>query len=44
VGGKNKSLEQIKERDNGYLAVDVDFSTNERKIPLWLFGFLAAAS
>jgi len=44
VGGKNKSFEQIKERDNGYLAVDVDFSTNERKIPLWLFGFLSAVS
>jgi len=42
VGGKNKSFDQIKEIDNGYLVVDVDFSTNERKIPLWLFGFLLA--
>jgi len=31
VGGKNKSFKQIK---------DDDISVNEKKIPLWLFGFL----
>ena len=40
VGGKNKSFTQIKDIENSYLAVDIDFSSNSKKIPLWLFGFL----
>ncbi len=40
VGGKNKSFSQIKDLDSGYLAIDIDFTSNDRKIPLWLFGFL----
>ncbi|CAA6819499.1 MAG: ATPase component BioM of energizing module of biotin ECF transporter [uncultured Sulfurovum sp.] len=40
VGGKNKSFNQIKDIPNSYLVIDDDFSMNEKKIPLWLFGFL----
>lgn len=40
VGSKNKSFYQIKDIDNGYLAIDIDFTSNKRKIPLWLFGFM----
>ncbi|RLA70010.1 MAG: hypothetical protein DRG09_04380 [Epsilonproteobacteria bacterium] len=40
VGGKNKKFNQIKDLKNSYLALDIDSSTNRRKIPLWLFGFL----
>ena len=40
VGGKNKSFKQIQDIPNSYLAIDDDFSMNEKKIPLWLFGFL----
>ncbi len=40
VGGKNKSFSQIKDLDNGYLAIDIDFTSNNRKIPLWLFSFI----
>ena len=38
VGGKNKSFNQIKDLENSYLAIDIDFTTNNKKIPLWLFG------
>jgi len=41
VGSKNKTFKQIKEIDNGYLALDIDTSTNKRKIPLWIFGLIA---
>lgn len=40
VGGKNKTFKQIEDVDNSFLAVDIDFTSNDRKIPLWLFGFL----
>ena len=40
VGGKNKSFNQIKDLDNGYLALDIDFTSNNKKIPLWLFSFI----
>ncbi len=40
VGGKSKSFKQIKDIKNSFLAVDIDFTTNDKKIPLWLFGFL----
>ena len=40
VGGKNKSFKQIKDIENSYLVIDDDITMNEKKIPLWLFGFL----
>ena len=40
VGGKNKSFEQIKNQSNSYLALDNIETGIDRKIPLWLFGFL----
>jgi len=40
VGGKNKSFNQIKDMDNSFVVIDDDISANEKKIPLWLFGFL----
>jgi len=40
VGGKNKSFKQIQDIEDSYLVIDDDFSVNEKKIPLWLFGFL----
>ncbi len=40
VGGKNKNFKQIKDIENSYLAVDIDYSVVENKVPLWLFGFL----
>ena len=40
VGGKNKKRKQIKDVPNSYiLADDIEFGT-ERRIPLWLLGFL----
>ena len=41
VGGKNKSFKQIKDVNHSYLTLDIDFTTNDKKIPLWLFGFLS---
>lgn len=40
VGGKNKSFSQVKDLENTYLAIDIDFSSNDKKIPLWLFSFI----
>lgn len=40
VGGKSKSFSQIKDMENSFLAIDIDFSNNNKKIPLWLFGFM----
>ncbi len=40
VGGKNKSFSQIKNLDNSFLAIDTDSTSNNKKIPLWLFSFL----
>jgi predicted AAA+ superfamily ATPase len=40
VGGKKKGFEQIKSEKNAYLACDdIEIGIN-KKIPLWLFGFL----
>jgi predicted AAA+ superfamily ATPase len=39
VGGKNKSFSQIKDIENAFLAIDVDTTTNNKKIPLWLFSW-----
>lgn len=40
VGGKNKSFTQVKDLENSYLATDIDFTSNDKKIPLWLFSFI----
>jgi predicted AAA+ superfamily ATPase len=41
VGGKNKSFKQIKDVENSFVVADIDYTVNDKKIPLWLFGFLA---
>ncbi len=40
VGGKKKDFDQIKNQKNSYLALDNIEIGIDRKIPLWLFGFL----
>lgn len=40
VGGKNKTLKQIAEIKNSYLALDDMEIGFDRKIPLWLFGIV----
>ena len=40
VGGKNKDTRQIAGLDNAYMAADDIETGHDRKIPLWLFGFL----
>jgi predicted AAA+ superfamily ATPase len=40
IGGKNKDFSQIKGVKDSYLVIDSDYSVVEKKIPLWLFGFL----
>jgi len=40
VGGVNKTFNQIKDIENSYLVIDTDSTENEKKVPLWLFGFL----
>lgn len=40
IGGRNKSFNQIKDIENSYLALDdIEYGYN-KKIPLWIFGFL----
>ncbi len=38
VGGRNKTFKQIKNTENSFLVIDTDYTTEDRKIPLWLFG------
>jgi len=40
IGGKNKSFKQIKNIDNSYVVVDTDYTIQNNKIPLWLFGLM----
>ncbi|MCP4154944.1 MAG: ATP-binding protein [bacterium] len=40
VGGKNKRFTQVKDVKDAYLALDEIETGINRKIPLWLFGFL----
>jgi len=40
VGGKNKTRAQIKTASDAYIAADNLEYGNDRKIPLWMFGFL----
>ncbi len=40
IGGKNKSIKQLEDQENAYLALDdIEFGTGS-SIPLWQFGFL----
>lgn len=41
VGGKNKSFQQIKEVENGYVFADGIVTGFGNKIPLYLLGFLS---
>ncbi|MCH9739614.1 MAG: AAA family ATPase [Epsilonproteobacteria bacterium] len=40
IGGKNKGFKQIKDIENAFVVQDTDNTEDNRKIPLWLFGFL----
>lgn len=40
IGGSSKDLSQLKGEPNGYVAADDMEIGSEKKIPLWLFGFL----
>jgi len=40
IGGKNKTIRQIKNLDNAFLALDGLTTGFRNEIPLWLFGFL----
>ena len=40
VGGKNKKRKQIREVENSYIIADgIEYGT-DRRIPIWLLGFL----
>ena len=40
VGGQDKTLRQVKNESNGYVAADDIDNATFHKIPLWAFGFL----
>lgn len=40
IGGRSKTFEQIKDVEESCLVVDTDYTTEDRKIPLWLFGLI----
>jgi len=40
IGGKNKSLKQVKDIAHAYLILDDIENGVFNQIPLWLFGFL----
>ena len=40
IGGRGKSFKQIKDIENSYVVADIDYTVDDKKIPLWLFGFL----
>ena len=40
IGGEKKGFKQIKDLENSYVVQDTDSTEDNRKIPLWLFGFL----
>jgi predicted AAA+ superfamily ATPase len=40
VGGKGKTFKQIEDIENSFIVADIDYTVNNKKIPLWLFGFL----
>jgi len=40
AGGKNKTRKQIQTVDDGFIAADMIEHGSDRRVPLWLFGFL----
>ena len=40
IGGKNKTMTQIKDVENSWLVKDDIIQPTGRAIPLWMFGFL----
>jgi len=40
VGGKGKGFNQIKDIANSFVVSDIDYTVDNRRIPLWMFGFL----
>ena len=40
IGGKNKTFKQIKDIHKSYLVIDTDYTTDNRRIPLWIFGMM----
>lgn len=40
IGGKSKGFKQIQDVENSFVVSDIDYTVDNRKIPLWLFGFL----
>ncbi len=40
IGGKNKTLKQIKDVEKSFLVIDTDYTSDEKRIPLWLFGLM----
>lgn len=40
IGGRNKSFQQIKGAKDSYLVVDTDYTADNKKISLWLFGIM----
>lgn len=40
IGGRKKTIKQIAGIENGYLVVDTDYTSDSRRIPLWLFGLI----
>ena len=40
IGGKNKSFKQISAIENAFVVTDTDYTTEENRIPLWLFGLM----
>lgn len=40
IGGKNKSFKQIKDVPHSFVVIDTDYTMEENRIPLWLFGLM----
>ena len=40
IVGKNKSFKQISAIENAFVVTDTDYTTEENRIPLWLFGLI----
>jgi len=40
IGGRGKSFSQVKDIKDSFLAIDIDFTSNNKKIPLWLFSYI----
>jgi hypothetical protein len=40
TGGRGKTFKQIKGLEKAFLVVDTDYTTDPKRIPLWLFGLM----